>query len=281
MDRMHCVADGLFLNYERGLRDQLKLKIRHPYGAENWIEFYGPDPLNAVDLRVFQILIALASDKNYRGPLDYRVEEALRDALYGQIPFPNDRLVSVRCSHRDIAREFGYRSAAGKAFSKIRDCIERLAKVTVIDDQAGQRKTSKLLSTITDKKTKAIAVCLNPRMARVILNASLGGYTRIDLTEARALSDPALLAHMRICAWLSPGRTHQLSIATLCGYIWPATNSATAVRNRLRKARKVMEEIGSLPGWHVIAGERDNSFEITRPKALQNRKEVSTFGHAA
>lgn len=53
-DPAHCLAPGLFRSLKRGDRKKLKLDVTYPYGEGEQIEFSGPEPLGADDLRILQ-----------------------------------------------------------------------------------------------------------------------------------------------------------------------------------------------------------------------------------
>lgn len=51
-DSVHCLVPGLFRALKRGERKKEKLDITYDCGSGNLIEFKGPEPLGADDLRV-------------------------------------------------------------------------------------------------------------------------------------------------------------------------------------------------------------------------------------
>ena len=58
---MHCLAPGLFRAIAPGQRRRDKLAVIYRLDNGNQIEFSGPEPLGADDLRVLQGLVALAA----------------------------------------------------------------------------------------------------------------------------------------------------------------------------------------------------------------------------
>ena len=59
-DPAHCLAPGLFRALKRGERKRSKLDVTYDYGDGKRIEFSGPEPLGADDLRILQGLVAMA-----------------------------------------------------------------------------------------------------------------------------------------------------------------------------------------------------------------------------
>ena len=59
-DPAHCLAPGLFRALKRGERKHSKLDVIYDYGDGKRIEFSGPEPLGADDLRILQGLVAMA-----------------------------------------------------------------------------------------------------------------------------------------------------------------------------------------------------------------------------
>src|SRR5699024_4587090 len=53
-DPAHCLAPGLFRALKRGERKRSKLDVTYDYGDGKRIEFSGPEPLGADDLRILQ-----------------------------------------------------------------------------------------------------------------------------------------------------------------------------------------------------------------------------------
>ena len=54
------LAPGLFRALKRGERKRSKLDVTYDYGDGKRIEFSGPEPLGADDLRILQGLVAMA-----------------------------------------------------------------------------------------------------------------------------------------------------------------------------------------------------------------------------
>ncbi len=170
----------------------------------------------------------------------------------------------VKGSYRALAREVGYQEG-GDQFRAIRECIERLWKVSIIAQNGRKRQGFRMLSEYaSDDAEGRLYVALNPLIAQAVMGG--GQHVRISMDEVRALeSEAARLLHQRLCGWIDPGKTGKASIDTLCGYVWPSEASPSAMRKRRQRVREALPELEAL-GWSVVefaAGK----YDITRPKA--------------
>jgi len=104
----------------------------------------------------------------------------------------------VKGSYRALAREAGYADIDNTR--PIRDCIERLWKVSIIAQNGSKRQGFRLLSEYAcDEHDGKLYVALNPLIARAVMG---GQHIRIEMAEVRGLqSDPARLIHQRLCGW--------------------------------------------------------------------------------
>jgi hypothetical protein len=267
-DPAHCLAPGLFRSLKRGDRKKFKLDVVYKYGDKEQIEFSGPEPLGADDLRVLQGLVAMA------GPFGIILTpEPTDDAprqlrLLLEIPHPEiaaakDNALVVRGSYRQLAHEMGYADDGGSQFRAIRDCLERLWKVSIIVQSGKKRVGCRLLSSYaSDEDTGHLFVALNPRLADAILGKI--SHTRIEMSEVRALSsDPARLMHQRLCGWIDPGKSRRAEMDTLCGYVWPDEAGAGTMRKRRFTIRAALEELRRV-GWR-IEEYASGKLEISRP----------------
>lgn len=170
----------------------------------------------------------------------------------------------VKGSYRALAREIGY--ADPDNTRPVRECIERLWKVSIIAQSGRKRQGFRLLSEYaSDEQDGKLYVALNPLIARAVMGGAQ--HVRIDMDEVRALqTDPARLMHQRLCGWIDPGKSGRVELDTLCGYVWPgqATNPNT-LKTRRQAARRALPELAAL-GW-AVSEYAKNKFEISRPKA--------------
>ncbi len=266
-DPAHCLAPGLFRSLKRGDRKKLKLDAIYKYGEKEQIEFSGPEPLGADDLRVLQGLVAMAGPGGIILTPEPSADAPRQLRLLLEMPHPEvaaakDDALVVKGSYRQLALEMGYAEDGGSQFRTIRDCLERLWKVSIIVQSGRQRAGCRLLSSYaSDENTGHLFIALNPRLADAILGKR--SHTRIEMSEVRALSsDPARLIHQRLCGWIDPGKSGRVELDTLCGYVWPDEASDDAMKKRRQKVRKSLDELRRL--W-TVDEYAPNKLNICRP----------------
>ena len=266
-DPAHCLAPGLFRALKRGERKRSKLDVVYDYGDGKQIEFKGPEPLGADDLRILQGLVAMAGPSGLvLGPEPKTPGgQQLRLFLEPKWEAVEADAMVVKGSYRALAREVGYAEDGGSQFKAIRECIERLWTVSIIAQHGRKRQGFRLLSEYaSDDAEGRLYVALNPLIAQAVMGG--GQHVRISMDEVRALeSEAARLLHQRLCGWIDPGKTGKASIDTLCSYVWPSEAGGSAMRMRRKRVREVLPELEAL-GWSVVeyaAGK----YDIARPKA--------------
>ncbi|HBQ7916353.1 TPA: replication protein C, partial [Klebsiella aerogenes] len=249
-DPVHCLAPGLFRSLKRGERKRSKLDVVYDYGNGKRIEFSGPEPLGADDLRILQGLVAMAGPSGLVLSPDPQTEAGRQLRLFLEPKWEavqQDAMV-VKGSYRSLAREVGYADIDNTR--PVRDCIERLWKVSIIAQNGRRRQGFRLLSEYSsDEQDGKLYVALNPLIARAIMG---GQHIRIDMAEVRKLqTDPARLIHQRLCGWIDLGKSGRVELDTLCGYVWPdeQTNPNT-IKKRRQKARKALAELTAV-GWKL------------------------------
>ncbi|WP_196606228.1 replication protein C, IncQ-type, partial [Escherichia coli] len=264
-DPAHCLAPGLFRALKRGERKLGKLDVTYDYGDGKRIEFSGPEPLGADDLRILQGLVAMA------GPSGLVLEpepetlggQQLRLFLEPKWEAVTADAMVVKGSYRALAREIGYANIEDS--KPIRDCIERLWKVSIIAQNGRKRQGFRLLAEYaSDEADGRLYVALNPLIAQAVMGG--GQHVRISMDEVRALdSETARLLHQRLCGWIDPGKGGKASIDTLCGYVWPSEASGATMRKRRQRVREALPELIAL-GW-TVAEYAAGKYDIARPKA--------------
>lgn len=264
-DPAHCLAPGLFRSLKRGERKRGKLDVAYDYGDGKRIEFSGPEPLGADDLRILQGLVAMAGPGGLVLSPEPQTEagQQLRQFLEPKWEAVKEDAMVVKGSYRALAREIGY--ADPDDTRPIRDCIERLWKVSIIAQNGRKRQGFRLLSEYaSDEADGRLYVALNPLIALSVMGG--GQHVRIDMDEVRALqTDPARLMHQRLCGWIDHGKSGRVELDTLCGYISPTKANPEAMKKRRQTARKALPELVAL-GW-TVSEYAKNKFEISRPKA--------------
>jgi hypothetical protein len=263
-DPAHCLAPGLFRSLKRGERKRGKLDVIYDYGDGKRVEFSGPEPLGVDDLRILQGLVAMAGPSGLVLSPEPQTEAGRQLRLFLEPKWEavqQDALV-VKGSYRTLAREVGYANIDDTR--PVRDCIERLWKVSIITHYQKRRQGFRLMSEYaSDEQNGKLYVALNPLITRAVVG---GQYIRIDMAEVRSLkSDPTRLVHQRLCGWIDPGKSGRVGLETLCGYVWPddALNVNTIKKRRLT-ARKAMAELSSI-GWTLIEYAY-GKWEIGRPR---------------
>lgn len=270
-DPAHCLAPGLFRSLRRGDRKKFKLDVTYQHGTDR-IEFSGPEPLGDDDLRVLQGLVAMAavSGPNGRGILlhpEPRTESGQQLRLLLETKFEaiaQDAMV-VKGSYCQLAKEIGYADPdGGSALKAIRDCIERLWKVSVIVQRGSRRMGFRILSEYaSDDPEGRLFVGLNPRLTEAIIGNAQ--HLRIDLAEVRGLTTgPARLMHQRL-HWINAGTTQAVTLDTLCSYIWPDEASPATMRQRRKTARAALGELRAV-GWKADEY-ASGKFNVTRPNS--------------
>ncbi|GAB1257622.1 replication protein C, IncQ-type [Aurantivibrio plasticivorans] len=262
-DPAHCLAPGLFRSLKRGERKTIKLDVVYEFGQGQKIEFSGPEPLGADDLRILQGLVAMAGPAGLVLSPDPKTDAGLQLRMFMEPKWDaiqQDAMV-VKGSYRALAKEIGYANIEDT--KPIRDCIERLWKVSIIALSGGKRRGFRLLAEYaSDDAAGKLFVALNPMIAQAVMGGNQ--HVRINLWEVRSLkSDAARLIHQRLCGWIDPGRSRRIELDTLCSYVWPDPASATTMRKRRQRARESLPELISIQ-WKVSEYAL-GKFEITRP----------------
>ena len=264
-DPVHCLAPGLFRSLIKGERKHRKLDVKYDYGNGKRIEFSGSEPLGADDLRILQGLVAMAGPSGLVLSPAPQTEDGrqLRLLLEPKWEAVHQDAMVVKGSYGALANEVGY---ANKNDTKsVRECIERLWKVSVIAQTGSKRQGFRLLSEYaSDEQNGKLYVALNPMIAHAIMG---GQHIRIDMNEVRGLkTDPARLIHQRLCGFIDVGKSRLVELDTLCGYVWPGeTKNPNTIKGRRQKARKALVELMAM-GWRLDEYAK-GKWEIGRPRA--------------
>ncbi len=148
--------------------------MTYDYGDGKRIEFSGPEPLGADDLRILQGLVSMGVPSGLGlepepeppgGQKLPRFLEPTWEALTA------DAMV-VKGSYRALAREIGYANIEDS--KPLRDCIERLWKVSIIAQNGRKRQGFRLLAEYaSDEADGRLYVALNPLIAQAVMGLSL------------------------------------------------------------------------------------------------------------
>lgn len=271
-DPAHCSAPGLFRSFKRGDRKRLKLDVVYQYNGGERIEFKGPEPLGADDLRVLQGLIAMGGPRGLVLGPEPKTEEGrqLRQLLEPRWGAIQDDALVVKSSFRALAKAVGYELDSGGVMDTIKRSIERLWAVSIIVEQKGRRMGFRLLSAYAsendsenENRAGGLHVALNPRISGAILGRRTQ-HIRIELDEVRQIKgDVACIIHQRLCAWINPGKSRRVAVETLAGYAWPEPAEGSSARMRHKRIREALEELRAVR-WNTHEYAR-GKFEIARP----------------
>ena len=264
-DPAHCLCPGLFRSLLRGERKKKKLDVTYVYGEKESLRFVGFEPLGADDMRLLQVVVALAGPHGLLltpEPVS-TVGRQLRLLLEPRLDALEQDGLIVRESMTKLLSESGMTNG-GENLKSLKSSLLRLSNVTVLVTTGPRQASFHLLSHAFDESDGRLWIALNPRVAEAILGQR--PYTRLDMTEIRALrSDPARLIHQRICGFIDPGSTRRVEIDTLCGYVWHDDTSENLNTRRYRRTtvRKALSELSAL-GWTITEYSR-SKWSIRRP----------------
>nr|WP_217903919.1 replication protein C, IncQ-type [Bordetella genomosp. 4] len=262
-DPAHCLAPGLFRSLQNGERKRSKLDVVYDYGNGKRIEFSGPEPLGADDLRILQGLVAMAGPSGLVLSPEPQTEagQQLRLFLEPKWEAVQQDAMVVKGSYRALAREIGY--ANPDDTKPVRECIERLWKISIIVQNGTKRQGFRLLAEYaSDEQNGKLYVALNPLIARAVMGG--GQHVRISMKEVRGLqTSPARVMHQRLCGWIDHGKTGRVELDTLCSYAWPNLANSNALKKRRRIARRALDELTAV-GW-TVSEYAKGKWEIKRP----------------
>lgn len=264
-DPAHCMCPGLFRPIKDGDRKRLKLDVKYQYGDES-LHFMGPEPLDVLDMRVLQGIVAMAGPngllldmepeseggKQLRLLLDLKMDAVQKDALV------------VKNSYSALTREVGLDPNDRKSRKRVIASVKRLYMVTVWARKRGQEQGFRILSEYqSDDIAQKLFCALNPRIAAAVLGGAGTAVAYINMNEARALGDDkARVLHQYLSAWIGPGRAQKATLETLMAHVWPDIESykqgtIDVYKSRLRKS---IIEIGKLRDWMVTEYAKDKYF---------------------
>lgn len=269
LDPAHVSAPGLFrsLNRKKREREHSKLLVVYSPHADSdgqVLEFHGPEPLGADDLRVLQGILALAT-LNSKELTNARLE-----FVEGEVAPVMPERIAVKCSFSHLARTIGYATpSSGATHLTIRECIERMAKVTIFYRASHHGRSVRLDPFIdsyeSDLNLNGVNVQLNKLMTVAVLAGRKGDkYLKMRMDEVRLLkSDHARLIHHRL-HYLNEGASVHIGFEKLVGYVWPEVGSPKVDSKRLGLVKKALNELLTL-GWSWQP-EGKASVRIFRPR---------------
>jgi hypothetical protein len=135
----------------------------------------------------------------------------------------------------------------GRSYAQVRECIDRLAAVTVFVNRHGvSTPPMRLLSRII-KDDGHIKIALNERLAMAFAHQ----YVEVDLEERQLLhTDAAKILHAYLSATLRRGGMFKYTVDTLAFHIYGENNPKKDLRRKRReRTREALKSISQLPGW--------------------------------
>jgi hypothetical protein len=162
----------------------------------------------------------------------------------------------------------------------IKDCIDRLQKtfvtITEPDPNDPENTIESCQPLISERfysvKDQRWSIYLNYGLVKSVFGAEgddLRSYVRINLNETKVLTlDSASLMHQRICAIVSPGKSHLFNLDTLVNniYINNQELDRKAIYKRRKQVKDGLAQLAQLPGWKVEETSSD-TYRVTRGTA--------------
>lgn len=174
----------MFRSLQRGERKRNKLDVVYDYGDGKRIEFSGPEPLGADDL------VSRKDLWQWRGRAGKKITkpqteggQQLRLSLELKWEAVQQDAMVVRAVTGLWLRN---RRANPDDTKPIRECIERLWKVSIIVQNGRKRQGFRLLSDyFSNEQNGKLYVALNPLIAHTVMVGRQ--HVRINMDEVRAL----------------------------------------------------------------------------------------------
>lgn len=208
--------------------------------------------------------------------------DVLLDMLFdgiesGAAPNQNTTLVEVSAYSLLIDAGLG---GGGNGYKRMIELLRQLSSVSVYRCVGKIGASSRLIS--FKHNGDRMNILVNWRLAAAVFGK--GQFARISLFERNDLKTAAAkILHAWLCCHMRPGHSFMgsngVSLDTLISHVWgkrPARN-AVATRKRRMALRDALNEIGSLGGWAVTIGRRDDIFHISRPKDLYAHEPVEKW----
>jgi hypothetical protein len=280
-DPSHCLAPGLFKSLKRGDYKSQKLDVTYEYSNKESLRFTGFEPLGGPEMRLLQVLVAMAGPSDMVLNLDAPASpkgQQLATLLEPKEAALTDKSRVIESSMYRLLNEMGL-GDTGPNRAAVMASLYRLANVTIKVSSPGQTWIMKLLSyrydeDLTGKLDSHISVALNGRITAAVMGSKTS-YTRLEMSEVRAIKgDPTRLIHQRLCGWLNQGDTRPVEIDTLCSYAWPDGKTkeqsdeqwAEVLKYRRRTLKGCMAELSTL-GWSFM-GYGVGKLRVTRPEPV-------------
>ncbi len=243
----------VFRPLRKGKRE--KLDVEMPW-RDCLLRWRGPDQLGIADQSVLLAVMEVAREQWLSNPEAATVRAG--DRLWALLTHEEDSfradIVRVTTSYRRLALLAGY-TDGGHDLLLVRRALGRLAETTVWATRGRLTGSSHLLGWQVGDDHEVVLV-LNWRLSDALHGVQ---YSRISMTERHELRTEAARAlHAVLCCKLNPGRSWPYTLDRLQRYVWgDAPADAATRRQRIKRLRAALEEIGGLPRWRVtMQGDR-------------------------
>ena len=264
-DRAICLAKDFFKCIHRGHRG--KLHAMYETGNKKW-GFTGVDQPGAVELRVLQALVSIASKEGRslrpKAPSSNDAKE-LSSVIKATLSPEGEELVycAIRTSLYRLCVEVGYEDKPD-SYLRVLEALKVLAHISIDYEDEEVVTVMDFLGFIHRKKRRDVLIAINPLVAAAVLGG--GQFVHIDMNECRTLTgESTRILHQRLCAVVDPGKNQDFKPETLAGYIWTSQAKPGSSTQRVRNGRavKALLEVGDLEGWKVIKSGK--CFKVVRP----------------
>lgn len=239
--------------FSRGKRCSTSLDVTYKpdNNEQNTYLFRGPELLGALDLRVFQGLIAIATED-----LSKDNGERAIATLVGL------RNLGINCNLTFLARVLNYVRPNRATRTLLLKSIQHLSKVKVkvIEHSTGYFESFQLLG-LKRMDHEEFTVVMNPIASQAILQPEKG-YQRVNLEESNSLkSNAARILHSRLSCLNQDGIDQIIRLELLCEHIYGTGSISASARSSTLKA---LEELRAL-GW-MVRHQSGSQLAIRRPR---------------
>lgn len=256
--------------------------------AEGRYGFHGTSQLGSDDLRVVQAIFVLASQPDPQIALAIRAPTgALGQQLANGLNADSDMTVTPRAkiittAIQRLAEMAGYTSVAGGSRTSVVEALERLAQIRVsCTTKSGSNLTTNLIAKSVLNSAQddigepldTLAIAIAPVFSEALLSNQASRFVRIGADEIQTLGRMkangarARVLHMRLCGFIDPGKTRQVSVEKLACYLYGETSDVNTRRRQCADVRRTVPCLEGI-GWTVKGDARQGGkalYRITRP----------------
>lgn len=276
-ERRACAVDDSDTEERKLLADtrfRRNLDVSYKAGDGTKVRWWGPEPLDPLDLRVLLVVIAIAA------PTAEYVRigecEGIVESLNAENAH-NQHVAVVKTSASSIARVLKMDATSGYTRSVITKSIERMRATTItlvtrLPNEDSRRRIYNMIGTY-----ESIG-CHNDRNFKLVISPLLvsalieNRFARVELDELRAVrrSDVATVLLVYLSALVFPGvKRRPLTLETLVDRVYGSDADGATLRKRRARVKDALRLLKkSLSRWTVV--ERGASrYEIGRRDGLE------------